>query len=243
MKYVLQTFTLSSTKPLDWRDCTGLWTIRGPCLTEMYPTRMPITSALNIHNTFTYTTLTCTTQPTHTTHSHYTTHTTHYITQHTQHTPYTTLTCTTQPTHIHNTLTHKHSHTQHTQLTYKTHTAHTLSHTYTHSCTHFYTGCFLNPLATGPQYTFVRDMRMVEVDGVLTCVCVAKSAVFPNEPEKEGIIRVDDFQQACVLQSDGKTGSRGDASSLLSPCLPPSLPPSLPSEMKDVLVYVMCSNL
>ena len=58
------------------------------------------------------------------------------------------------------------------------------------------------------DYTFVRDMRMVEVDGVLTCVCVAKSAVFPNEPEKEGIIRVDDFQQACVLQSDGKTGSR-----------------------------------
>ena len=50
---------------------------------------------------------------------------------------------------------------------------------------------------------------MVEIDGVPTCVCVAKSAVFPNEPEKEGIVRVDDFQQACVLQSDGKTGSRG----------------------------------
>ena len=51
---------------------------------------------------------------------------------------------------------------------------------------------------------------MVEIDGVPTCVCVARSAVFPNEPEKDGIIRVDDFQQACILQSDSKTGSRGE---------------------------------
>ena len=26
---------------------------------------------------------------------------------------------------------------------------------------------------------------------------------------KDGIIRVDDFKQACVLQSDGKVGSKG----------------------------------
>lgn len=83
-------------------------------------------------------------------------------------------------------------------------------HTHTPHTAHTHNSrCFLDPSITGYQYTFVRDMRMVEIDGVPTCVCVAKSAVFPNEPEKEGIVRVDDFQQACVLQSDGKTGSRG----------------------------------
>ena len=55
---------------------------------------------------------------------------------------------------------------------------------------------------------------MVEIDGVPTCVCVARSATFPNEPEKEGVIRVDDFKQACILQSDGKTGSRGERESV-----------------------------
>jgi len=49
----------------------------------------------------------------------------------------------------------------------------------------------------------------MEVGGVKTWVVLARSHKFSNVPEKEGVIRVDDFQQACVMQSDGKVGSRG----------------------------------
>jgi len=49
----------------------------------------------------------------------------------------------------------------------------------------------------------------MEVGGIKTWVVLARSHKFSNVPEKEGVIRVDDFQQACVMQSDGKVGSRG----------------------------------
>ena len=66
---------------------------------------------------------------------------------------------------------------------------------------------FLTPLL---QYTFIREMRVMEVNGKKTWVCLAKSRVFPNLPERDdGVIRVGDFQQACVMQSDGNVGARG----------------------------------
>ena len=49
----------------------------------------------------------------------------------------------------------------------------------------------------------------MEVGGVKTWVVLARSHKFSNLPEKEGVIRVEDFQQACVMQSDGNVGSRG----------------------------------
>ncbi len=65
------------------------------------------------------------------------------------------------------------------------------------------------------QYTFVRDMRMMDVGGKRTWVVLARSHVFSNVPEKEGVIRVDNFQQSCIMQSDGKVGSKGGCVCLL----------------------------
>ena len=59
------------------------------------------------------------------------------------------------------------------------------------------------------QYTFIRDMKIMEVDGVKTWVVLARYQLFSSVGEKDGIIRVDDFKQACVMQSDGKVGSKG----------------------------------
>ena len=49
----------------------------------------------------------------------------------------------------------------------------------------------------------------MEVDGVKTWVVLARYRKFSGCGEKDGIIRVDDFKQACVMQSDGKVGSKG----------------------------------
>ena len=42
-----------------------------------------------------------------------------------------------------------------------------------------------------------------------TYAVLAKSYSFSNVPEKDGVIRVDSFEQSCVMQSDGKVGSKG----------------------------------
>ena len=39
---------------------------------------------------------------------------------------------------------------------------------------------------------------------------MAKSHSFPEEKERDGVIRVDSFQQSCLMRSDGKVGSKGD---------------------------------
>ena len=52
-------------------------------------------------------------------------------------------------------------------------------------------------------------MKIIEVRGKKTWVVLAKYQTFSSMGEKDGIIRVDEFQQACVMQSDGKAGARG----------------------------------
>ena len=52
-------------------------------------------------------------------------------------------------------------------------------------------------------------MRVIELEGKKTWVVLARSRQFPDVPEKSGIYRVDDMWQACVMQSDGKVGSKG----------------------------------
>ena len=42
-----------------------------------------------------------------------------------------------------------------------------------------------------------------------TWVVMARYHQFASCGEKDGVIRVDDFKQACVMQSDGKVGSKG----------------------------------
>ena len=59
------------------------------------------------------------------------------------------------------------------------------------------------------QYTFIREGRMMMVDGQETWVVICRSQKFSSCPEKDGIIRVEDFNQCCAMQSDGKTGSKG----------------------------------
>ncbi len=60
------------------------------------------------------------------------------------------------------------------------------------------------------QYTFIRDMRIMEIGGKKTWVVLAKFHDFPCKPEKNGVIRVTELKQACVMQSDGKVGARGE---------------------------------
>ena len=54
-------------------------------------------------------------------------------------------------------------------------------------------------------------MKVLDMSGEKTWVVLAKYRLFTNIPEKSGIIRVNEFQQACVMQSDGKVGARGTA--------------------------------
>lgn len=58
------------------------------------------------------------------------------------------------------------------------------------------------------DYTFIRDMKVVQLDGAITPVVLARSEVFPSHPEKSGVIRVDDYCQECAMQSDGKQGAK-----------------------------------
>lgn len=52
-------------------------------------------------------------------------------------------------------------------------------------------------------------MKILEVNGQKTWVVLARYQPFTCCPEKSGIIRIDDFKQACIMQSDGKVGSKG----------------------------------
>ena len=52
-------------------------------------------------------------------------------------------------------------------------------------------------------------MKVVQLDGAITPVVLARSEAFPSYPEKDGIIRVDDYCQECAMQSDGKQGAKG----------------------------------
>ena len=61
------------------------------------------------------------------------------------------------------------------------------------------------------QYTFIRDMKIMEVGGKKTWVVLARYHPFSSKPEKDGVIRVDDFQQSCIMQSDGNVGSKGQS--------------------------------
>ena len=50
---------------------------------------------------------------------------------------------------------------------------------------------------------------MVQLDGAITPVVIARSEPFASHPENSGVIRVDDYCQECAMQSDGKSGAKG----------------------------------
>ena len=57
-------------------------------------------------------------------------------------------------------------------------------------------------------------MKIMEVNGCKTWVVLARHRSFKCKPERDGIIRVDDFKQACIMQSNGKVGSKGQWGSM-----------------------------
>jgi len=52
-------------------------------------------------------------------------------------------------------------------------------------------------------------MKVVQLNGAITPVVIARSEPFASQPEKSGVIRVDDYCQECAMQSDGGTGAKG----------------------------------
>ncbi|XP_028393738.1 phosphatidylcholine transfer protein-like [Dendronephthya gigantea] len=58
------------------------------------------------------------------------------------------------------------------------------------------------------DYTFVRDSRKLEVDGVQTYAVLGKSHPFSSRKEVSGVVRVSDFTQSLVLQPDEKGNTK-----------------------------------
>ncbi|KAL3837508.1 hypothetical protein ACJMK2_022860 [Sinanodonta woodiana] len=58
------------------------------------------------------------------------------------------------------------------------------------------------------DYVYIREMREMEYNGKKVWVVKAQSEIVHSIPEKDGVIRVDDYKQSCVLTTDGKVGSR-----------------------------------
>ena len=52
-------------------------------------------------------------------------------------------------------------------------------------------------------------MKVVQLDGAITPVVLARSEAFLSHLENSGVIRVDDYCQECAMQSDGKQGAKG----------------------------------
>ena len=67
------------------------------------------------------------------------------------------------------------------------------------------------------QYSFIRDARLIEVNGEKTWVVMARSHTFESVPENSNYVRVDGYEQTCVMQSDGKKGSKGQNSQQTTP--------------------------
>lgn len=67
------------------------------------------------------------------------------------------------------------------------------------------------PLTLLTKYSFIRDARLVEVNGEKTWVVMARSHTFESVPENSNYVRVDGYVQTCVMRSDGKKGSIGQS--------------------------------
>ncbi|XP_072502855.1 phosphatidylcholine transfer protein [Notamacropus eugenii] len=58
------------------------------------------------------------------------------------------------------------------------------------------------------DYVYVRDRRDLDLNGRTVHVILAKSFSVPEIPEKNGIVRVSDYRQSLVIESDGKEGCK-----------------------------------
>ncbi|XP_074117947.1 phosphatidylcholine transfer protein [Sminthopsis crassicaudata] len=58
------------------------------------------------------------------------------------------------------------------------------------------------------DYVYIRDRRDLDLNGRTVYVILAKSFFTPEIPTKNGIIRVKDYRQSLVIESDGKKGCK-----------------------------------
>ncbi|XP_020847591.1 phosphatidylcholine transfer protein isoform X2 [Phascolarctos cinereus] len=58
------------------------------------------------------------------------------------------------------------------------------------------------------DYVYIRDRRDLDLNGRTVHVMLAKSISVPEIPEKDGIIRVSDYRQSLMIESDGKNGCK-----------------------------------
>lgn len=59
------------------------------------------------------------------------------------------------------------------------------------------------------QYVYTREMREMEINSIPSVVVLAESNSLSKIPEKSGVVRVKEFHQSLVIQSDGKVGTKG----------------------------------
>lgn len=60
------------------------------------------------------------------------------------------------------------------------------------------------------KYTYIRELRELDVDGVNVVVVIAHSHPLSSVPKKSGVIRVTDYHQSLAIKSDGKVGTKGE---------------------------------
>ncbi|XP_039595947.1 phosphatidylcholine transfer protein [Polypterus senegalus] len=58
------------------------------------------------------------------------------------------------------------------------------------------------------DYTYIREMRELKVNGRRIWVTLAKSVSIPQCLEKPPVIRVQDYKQSLAMESDGEAGTR-----------------------------------
>ena len=59
------------------------------------------------------------------------------------------------------------------------------------------------------QYVYTRELREMEINSIPSVVVLAESNSLSKIPEKSGVVRVKEFHQSLVIQSDGKVGTKG----------------------------------
>ncbi|CAD5122655.1 DgyrCDS11066 [Dimorphilus gyrociliatus] len=59
-----------------------------------------------------------------------------------------------------------------------------------------------------PEYTFIRELQEIVQLDKKYWVVIAKAEVFENYPEKDGVVRVKEYEQQAVLTSDESGGTK-----------------------------------
>ncbi|XP_022803364.1 phosphatidylcholine transfer protein-like isoform X2 [Stylophora pistillata] len=58
------------------------------------------------------------------------------------------------------------------------------------------------------DYIYTRELHEMEINSIPTVVVLAESNPVAKIPEKSGVVRVKEFHQSLVIQSDGKVGTK-----------------------------------